>query len=112
MPRKNRRRPDGSNPGYPTCAACRQRIAFVRMTETGASLPVDPFPDPQDGNVCAAPSRGSLAGWVISRKKPAVRGNGYKLYRAHFGTCPAAPRPGQPAPPRKPAQPEPSTLFD
>lgn len=108
-PRRNRRRPDGATAGYPTCAACRQQITFVRMTDTGSSMPVDPYPDPEDGNVCAAPSGGTLAGWVVSKKKPAVRGSGgYKLYRAHWATCPARPRHGQP---RRSAPSEQSTLF-
>lgn len=103
-PRKNRRRNDSPQGSYPTCGACRQRITFVKMTDTGASMPVDPFPE-VDGNVCATPSGGTLAGFVITKKRPPVKG--YKRYAAHWGTCPARDRPRRPAP-----APEPSTLFD
>jgi hypothetical protein len=88
----------------PTCEACGQVIAFVKMVATGKRVPIDPFPV-ADGNVCARAIGQSLHGYVISAQRgpsPA-----FTRYAAHFGTCPDRERPEP-----KPTEPPAPTLFD
>lgn len=98
--RARRRRVTPSGPAR--CRSCGARVVFVKMTYTGARLPVDPIPV-ADGNVCARRIGNNLHGWVISTEHPA--GPGVTRYAAHFGTCA-----DKPAPVEKPDPPP--TLFD
>jgi len=69
-------------------AACREKcgrsIVFVRMTETGKNLPVDPVPD-EGGNVYAHPVHGRLFGHVRTAGEPLP--DGWQIYMPHVRTC-------------------------
>jgi hypothetical protein len=87
------------------CEECHQRIVFVKMIDTGRSVPVDPIPV-ADGNVCARRSGKYLHGYVISKDRgPSAA---FTRFAAHFGTCPDRERPAL----KPKLDPDALTLFD
>lgn len=71
------------------CRDCLVPITFVRISNTGRVLPVDPAPD-EDGNVFARMVGGSLAGHV--RTKDEHLPAGWSVFMPHHATCQIASR--------------------
>lgn len=67
-----------------TCRSCGAAIVFLR-TPAGRWLPVDPYPDPEHGNVAdLGDGRCEVLG---PEAKARHRG---PLYRSHWSSCPSA----------------------
>ena len=90
--------------GPTSCDDCQARIVFVKMLDTGRSVPVDPIPN-DAGSVCARLVGNQMQGYVESATHAYQRP--FTRYMAHFASCDARERP---APKPKP-DPVP-TLFE
>lgn len=69
-----------------TCRSCGEEIFFVTLP-SGKLIPLDPAPDPIEGNVGVIGSRGDV---LTDRQATAARAMDIRLYRSHFATCPNA----------------------
>lgn len=71
------------------CRGCGAEIIFVKL-DTGKIIPIDPEPDNEAGNICAAafPGREHWAGFTMAAWR--MIPDGWQRYRTHFATCPKA----------------------
>lgn len=96
--------------GLSSCRTCHEPIRFVK-TRAGKPMPVNPKPNPENGNVAARlTSRGDLVDAEVIKQAADRRRymiNGYQIFLAHFATCPERGRTAKPDPTPAPTTPQP-----
>ena len=70
----------------PTCRRCDAILKFVRMADTGKSMPVNPIPDPT-GLICARKVGDRWAGGYTLKSGEQPRA-GFTVFRSHYADCP------------------------
>lgn len=74
------------------CRSCAAPIIWA-TTDADKAMPVDPTPDPQNGNVALHRAGDEIRAVIVpARKAAAMRKAGQPLYLSHFGSCTHADR--------------------
>lgn len=74
-----------------TCKSCRSPILWATVLPSRKAMPVDPDPDPDDGNVLLERSGSRTIATVLGPIEAALaRQLDTPLHTSHFATCPNA----------------------
>lgn len=77
-----------SRPLDDTCRTCHGKVRWATVDPSGKKMPLDPYPE-ADGNVYTVQASPLVV--RVARHRDSIPA-GVKRWRAHFVTCPTAPR--------------------